>query len=135
MHTFTHPLERGVNKTKTLVMTVVLMALCGTSAWAQARRISGIVTSEGGEPLGNASVNVLGTALGTYTAESGHFTVPAPEGTVTLRVRRIGYVQKTVTVAAGAAETTIKLAKDVLQLEKQVITGTATTVASMSITP
>jgi TonB-linked SusC/RagA family outer membrane protein len=113
-------------------MTVVLMALCGSSAWAQARRIAGIVTSEGGEPLGNASVNVLGTALGTYTAESGHFTIPAPEGTITLRVRRIGYVQKTVSVAPGAAEVRILLAKDVLQLEKQVITGTATTIASQN---
>lgn len=113
-------------------MTLALLVLGSTSAWAQARRISGVVTSEGGEPLGTASVNVLGTALGTYTTESGHFTVPAPEGTVTLRVRRIGYLQKTVTVNASLQDVAIKLAKDVLQLEKQVITGTATTVASQN---
>jgi TonB-linked SusC/RagA family outer membrane protein len=90
------------------------------------------VTSEGGEPLPQATVNVLGTALGGYTTESGHFTIPAPEGTVTLRVRRIGYREKTVTVPAGSTEVTVKLSKDVLQLEKQVITGTATSVASQN---
>jgi TonB-linked SusC/RagA family outer membrane protein len=90
------------------------------------------VTSEGGEPLPQATVNVLGTALGGYTTESGHFTIPAPEGTVTLRIRRIGYREKTVTVPAGSGDVVVKLAKDVLQLEKQVITGTATSVASQN---
>ncbi len=108
----------------------MLLALCGTSAWAQGRRISGVVTSESGEPLGTASISVRGTALGGYTNESGRFTVPAPEGTVTLRVRRIGYREATVTVNAGLNDVTIKLAKDVLQLEKQVITGQATSIAS-----
>jgi TonB-dependent starch-binding outer membrane protein SusC len=113
-------------------MTFMLLALCSASAWAQARRITGVVTSQGGEPLPQVSINVLGTALGTYTTESGHFTVPAPEGTVTLRVRRIGYVQQTITVNAGTNDVAIKLTKDVLELEKQVITGTATSVSSQN---
>ena len=113
-------------------MTFVLLALCSMSVSAQGRRISGVVTSEGGEPLGSASISILGTAIGGYTTESGHFTIPAPEGTVTIRARRIGYKQNTVTVNAGLNEVTIKLAKDVLELEQQVITGTATTVASQN---
>ncbi|HUQ20325.1 MAG TPA: SusC/RagA family TonB-linked outer membrane protein [Gemmatimonadaceae bacterium] len=121
-----------MNKTRTLVVATLLLAFGSAPAWAQARRISGVVTSEGGEPLPQATVNVLGTALGGYTTESGHFTIPAPEGTVTLRVRRIGYREKTVTVNAGAADVVVKLSKDVLQLEKQVITGTATSVSSQN---
>jgi hypothetical protein len=54
--------------------------------------------------LPQATVNVLGTALGGYTTESGHFTIPAPDGTVTLRIRRIGYREKTVTVPAGGGD-------------------------------
>jgi len=113
-------------------MTLTLLALCSASASAQARRITGRVTSESGEPLGAASVSVLGTALGTYTAEDGRFTVPAPDGTVQIRVRRIGYLQKVVPVNAGLSDVNVSLAKDVLQLEKQVITGTATTIASQN---
>lgn len=108
----------------------MLLALCSATAWAQARRITGVVTSETGEPLGIASVSVRGTALGAVTAETGRFAVPAPDGTVTLRVRRIGYRETTVTVNAGQNDVTIKLNKDVLQLEKQVITGQATSIAS-----
>jgi len=108
----------------------MLLALCSASAWAQARRITGVVTAENGEPLGIASVSVRGTALGAITAETGRFSVPAPEGTVTLRVRRIGYRETTVVVNAGQNDVTVKLTKDVLQLEKQVITGQATSIAS-----
>lgn len=119
-----------MNKIRTLVMATMLLAFGSAPAWAQERRITGVVTSEGGEPLPQASVNVVGTALGGYTTESGHFTIPAPDGPLTLRVRRIGYREKTVQIAATLNEITIKLAKDVLQLEKQVITGAATSVAS-----
>src|SRR5437867_2441430 len=111
-------------------MTSMLVALFSATASAQTRRISGVVTDPAGQPVGQVSVNVLGTVLGAYTNEAGRFTVPAPEGTVALRVRRIGYQQQTVTVNASLNDVTIKLAKDVLHLEKQVITGAATSIAS-----
>jgi len=121
-----------VNRIRSLVMTSMLLALFGATASAQARRISGVVTNEAGEPIGQVSISVLGTALGGYTNEAGRFTVPAPEGTVALRIRRIGYQQQTVTVNAALNEVNVKLAKDVLQLEKQVITGAATSIASQN---
>jgi len=113
------------------VLTLLLLAFVSVSAFAQTRRVTGRVTVEGsGEPLVAASVNVVGTALGTYTDDQGRFTLSVPEGSQTLRIRRIGYVQKTLTLPAGAAEFNVTLARDVLQLETQVITGTATTVSS-----
>ena len=108
----------------------MLLALFSTSGWAQARRISGVVTASTGEPVAQASVSVLGTALGGYSDGLGRFTIPAPEGTVTLRVRRIGYRETIVTVNAGLNDVNVKMTKDVLQLEKQVITGQATSIAS-----
>jgi len=112
---------------------LALFALCATSASAQQRRVTGRVTGEGsGEPLAAASISVVGTTLGAYTAEDGRFTVAAPDGPVTLRVRRIGYKQRDVAVPAGTNEVNVALTRDVLQLETQVVTGTATQVSSVN---
>jgi TonB-dependent starch-binding outer membrane protein SusC len=112
-----------------------LAVLAASAAQAQQRRITGRVTGEGGaaEPLAGASISVIGTTIGTYTAPDGRFTVNVPTaGTVNLRVRRIGYTQKTVPVPAGQDDITITLVRDVLQLEAQVVTGTATAVSSLN---
>jgi len=116
------------------VYSLLLLALVSASAFAQGRRISGRVTVEGsGEPLAATSVSVVGTSFGTYTDDQGRFSVNAPDnGPVTLRIRRIGYIQKTVAVPAGATESNIGMARDILQLETQVVTGTATTVSSVN---
>ena len=111
---------------------VALLLLGATSAWAQERRIAGRVVGEGsGEPLAAASVNIVGTTIGAYTSEEGRFNLLAPAGPVTLRVRRIGYKQQTVQVPADqTSELSVTLQRDVLQLEKTVVTGAATSVAS-----
>ena len=123
-----------MNRIRMLVMATVLVALGSTTAWAQTRHITGRVTVEGtGEAIPSVTVSVLGTTLGTTTADDGRFTVSVPEGVVSLRVRRIGYVPKIVPVAPGVADVTIALAKDVLQLETQVVTGQSTTVSSTNL--
>jgi len=115
------------------VFSLLLLVLVSASAFAQTRRITGRITVEGsGEAVVAASVNIVGTSVGTYTDDQGRFTINAPDGPVTLRVRRIGYIQKTVAVAAGATEANVGLARDILQLETQVVTGTATTVSSVN---
>jgi TonB-linked SusC/RagA family outer membrane protein len=115
------------------VFSLLLLVLVSTSAFAQARRVSGRVTVEGsGEGVASASVNVVGTSLGTYTDDQGRFTLNVPDGPVVLRIRRIGYTQKALTVPAGATDANVSLSRDVLQLETQVVTGTATTVSSVN---
>ena len=122
-----------MKRTRLSIYSLLLLVLFSASAFAQARRISGRVTVEGsGEPLVAASVNVVGTSLGTYTDDQGRYSLNVPDGPVTLRVRRIGYSVKTVAVPAGATEADVGLARDVLQLETQVVTGTATTVSSVN---
>jgi TonB-linked SusC/RagA family outer membrane protein len=115
------------------VFSLLLLVLFSASAFAQTRRVSGRVTVEGsGEPIVAASVNVVGTSVGTYTDDQGRYSLNVPDGPTTLRVRRIGYTQKTVAVPAGATDANISLARDVLQLETQVVTGTATSVSSVN---
>lgn len=118
-------------KIRTLFLGVVAV-LSAHVAEAQQRRITGRVFSEeGNAPLGGAAVTVVGTTTGTYTSEDGRFSVSAPgAGSVNLRVRRIGYQQKLVPVSSVTSDVTVSLTKDVLQLEAQVVTGTATVVSS-----
>jgi TonB-linked SusC/RagA family outer membrane protein len=116
------------------LFSLLPLVLFSASAFAQTRLVTGRVTVEGsGEPIVAASVNVIGTTLGTYTDDQGRFTVSVPAGSATLRVRRIGYTQKVVDVPSGATELNISLVRDVLQLETQVVTGQATSVSSRNI--
>jgi hypothetical protein len=115
------------------VFSLLLLVLFSASAFAQTRRVSGRVTVEGsGEAIVAASVNVVGTSVGTYTDDQGRYSLNVPDGPTTLRVRRIGYTQKTLALPAGATDANISLARDVLQLETQVVTGTATTRSSVN---
>ncbi|GAC1485609.1 MAG: SusC/RagA family TonB-linked outer membrane protein [Gemmatimonadaceae bacterium] len=122
-----------MNRIRSSVFSLLLLMLVSTGAFAQTRRLTGRVTVEGsGEPLAAASVNVVGTSLGTYTDDQGRFSLNVPAGPATLRVRRIGYTQKTVAVPSGDTDVNVSLGRDVLQLETQVVTGTATTVSSVN---
>ena len=113
-------------------LTLLLSILPLASAFAQTRVISGRVTSESGEPLAAASVGIIGTGTGTYTDDQGRFTLSVPTGPVTMRVRRIGYSAKAVAISPSESQVTVALVRDVLQLETQVVTGTATTVSSVN---
>ena len=118
---------------RTCIFSLLLLTLFSASAFAQTRRVSGRVVMEGsGEPLAAASVSVAGTTIGTYTDDQGRFSLNVADGPVTLRIRRIGFVQRTVAVPASTADVDVSLARDVLQLETQVVTGTATTVSSIN---
>lgn len=111
---------------RTLLPAAVAVTAIAAEAQAQ-RRVTGMVTGEGGAPLSAASVQVVGTTTGTYTNETGRFTLQAPAGPVTIRVRRIGFRARTVTLTSAQNEVNVALERDVLQLEAQVVTGTATT--------
>lgn len=121
-------------KLRSLFAAAAFLALCGSDAMAQQqqRRLSGRVTGDGGEPLVAAQIVVVGTTFGGVTNEDGRYAINAPEGALQLRVRRIGYRATTLPVAAGQNEVNVTLGKDVLQLEKQIVTGAATTVASVN---
>ena len=112
------------------VLTLLLTVFVSAEASAQ-RRVTGRVTGTTGEPVSSASVSVQGTTIGGYTNEDGRYTLTSvPAGAQVLVVRRIGYRRATVPLPATQDQLDIKLEKDVLQLEAQVITGTTTTISS-----
>ena len=112
------------------VLTLLLTLCVSTEASAQ-RRVTGRVTGPSGEPVQSASVTVQGTTIGSYTAEDGRFVLAnVPAGTQVLVVRRLGFRRATQPLPATSDNLDIRIERDVLQLETQVVTGTATTVSS-----
>lgn len=112
-----------------------LTALCATATIAAAQgtntgTIKGtVVEASSKRPMADAQVVVEGTRLGGVTNEQGSYTITGVQpGTVTLRVRRIGFASQTVPVtitAGGTATASFQLHSAALSLDQVVVTGTA----------
>ncbi|MGI8509744.1 MAG: SusC/RagA family TonB-linked outer membrane protein [Gemmatimonadaceae bacterium] len=122
---------RLVNRLWVAAALVVAVPSLGWSQQTQpTRRVAGQVNVEGStEPVPEATVQVVGTTLGTIADPNGRFELSVPTGARQLRVRRIGYAAKIVPVGANDATVSVSLARDVLHLDAQVVTGQATTVS------
>ena len=117
-----------MRKFRPVGLALAMLVLIAASASAQ-RRVTGRVTDRASnDPLGNVAVNVVGTLIGTTTADDGRFAVTLPANATQLSVRRIGYRRAVVTVGAEQTEVTVALDKDVMKLDEVVVTGTATTI-------
>ena len=116
--------------TARIVAAVALAAGAAVPAHAQARRVTARVTDQAsGAPIPGASVAVPGTNVGGVTDERGVAAVRITAGAGSLVVRRIGYQQRSVTLAAGDTAVAVALVRDVLRLETQVVTGAATSIS------
>ena len=119
-------------KLRIVAGAAALLLTAAVAAHAQ-QRLTGRVTAAGtGEPLANTSISVPGTQLGTYTGDDGRYTLTLPEGSTQLVARRIGYKRALLRLTTGQTTVDFTLEKDVLQLDRQVITGVATSVASQN---
>jgi TonB-linked SusC/RagA family outer membrane protein len=107
------------------VATVLALALgiAGRASGQEPTRITGRVT-DAENKLGIVQVQVLvtGTTIGAVTNDSGFFLLRIPADAKSLSFRRIGYVPAVVNLTGGA-EYNVSLKRDVLQLERQVVTG------------
>ena len=122
-----------MRKFGSLVCVLLLLVLISAEASAQ-RRVTGRVTGSAGELVSSAAVSVQGTTIGTRTEEDGRFTlINVPAGAQVLVVRRLGYRRVTQPLPATSDNLDIRLEKDVLELERQVVTGQATTVSSRNV--
>ena len=122
----------GFRRVTTVLTTVMAACLLPAVASAQSAVFSGRVTSEGGQPLGGASVGLSDLGVGGIADSEGRYTftidVSGRTGrSVNLVARYIGYKPKRlpITIAAGRVEHNFVLEKDVLSLEEVVVTGTS----------
>lgn len=104
--------------------------LLAAQASANPQSITGTVTTEGGRPLANAQVAIVGGTLGALTNATGKYTiVGVPVGTHNLRAIYIGHApqSKVVVVAAGQSATAdFVLAVSALKLDTIVSVGYGT---------
>jgi TonB-linked SusC/RagA family outer membrane protein len=113
---------------RSTLATVALAAL-PLAAQAQQATITGRVTAAGtNEPLADARVMVVNTSVAAPTNSEGRYTLRGvPNGTVDVRVLRVGYQEqkKSVAVSAGANVTLdFTLTQAVVQLQEIVTTAT-----------
>jgi TonB-linked SusC/RagA family outer membrane protein len=96
--------------------------------------ITGKVTSDAGQPLGQVEVAIPAMGLGSLSKDDGRYTIVVPGArvsgqTVTMVARRLGYKSQSaqVTLTAGGVTHDFALAANPLQLGEVVVTGAGTT--------
>ncbi|WP_158508746.1 SusC/RagA family TonB-linked outer membrane protein [Gemmatirosa kalamazoonensis] len=101
-------------------MSLLLLLCVSAPAFAQRLRVTGIVTSQGGQPIRGVLVRVADSDSGTTTNEAGRYTVTAPaNGTLLFTV--IGYRP---TTAPVNNRTTVDVTMERLAvLEQVLVTG------------
>jgi outer membrane receptor protein involved in Fe transport len=119
-------MTRPVGMLRPLALVLALLALAATRLPAQVGVLTGTVVDEGGAPLANAQVFVMGTQRGTRTDQTGRFQIGglAP-GEYRIEVRQLNYRTSTqqVQVGSGANNLSVRLAYSPLSLDAVVVTG------------
>lgn len=101
---------------------LVTMLLQPTGAFAQeTRQIAGVVSDDSGMPLIGATVQVVGTTVGTATDLNGTYQLNVPTTAAQLIVSYVGYVTQTVDITADVMN--IKLRTDAQSVEEVVVIG------------
>lgn len=103
---------------------VIALALASSSLQSQqpGARLEGVVLdAESRRPIADAGVQIVGTARGTMTGVSGEYRFSnVPAGTITIQVRRLGYLPRTVTglmlPAGGTRADTVLLSQAVARV-------------------
>src|SRR5215218_10467761 len=109
-------------------LSTVLLATGASVAAAQGGTLTGTVTAQGGAPLQEARILVVGTSFSTVTSPEGKYTIRrVPAGTAELRVLRVGYQEqkKSVRIVDGQTATLdFVMPTSVVQLQEVVTTAT-----------
>ena len=87
-----------------LFLTLLLWSLPGTCVRAQEAEVSGKVTDPAGEPLVGATVQVIGSVIGTTTDLEGHYDIEVPPGRIRLLYSYLGYENYDTVLTVGVAE-------------------------------
>ena len=102
-----------------LFLTLCMAVLSMTLVQAQERTYSGVVKGSDGQPIIGASVEVVGTTVGTSTGLDGDYTIKANQGS---KIKFSFLGTKSVTVTAGGSSTVnVTLEDDATALDEVVV--------------
>lgn len=92
---------------KVLLLLLVASFVAPRAMHAQTGRVSGTVTdSASGQPVPSATVMIVGFQIGAVTSAEGRYIINnAPVGTQQVRVQRIGYAPRVMTVTVIGGQT------------------------------
>lgn len=86
---------------RSLFLAMVLLLILPLAAYAQTRKVSGIVTDDTNEPLIGVTVVVPETTIGVTTDIDGRYTITLPDGKNQIRFSFLGCETQTLTVTSS----------------------------------
>ena len=105
-----------------LVTLIVLSLILPFTLFGQNIEITGTINDEIGEPMFGVNVYIPGSASGTSTDGNGKFKFSVPEGTETLRVSFIGYLDQNLDLSTSKTFN-IQMEQDAIGIDQVVITA------------
>lgn len=104
----------------------LLMLFSFTAAISQNKTVTGIVTSDKGDPLSGVTVSVKGTKVATTTDQNGHYSILVPGGNKAILV--YSYIgSKTQEITLGASNNVdVTISSDISTLNDVVVVGYGT---------
>ena len=108
------------------ILSLLLFLLCGVTATAQNREISGTVLDETGQPAIGATVVVKGTNSMTITGLDGQFRLSVPKDAGQLEISYVGYETVKLVLNTGKSVYNVKLKVADLALDEVVVIGYGT---------
>lgn len=119
-----------ISRVTAMLAVIAAIAITPATLAAQDGRLTGIIFGDGGQPLPDVQVSLVGTRFGTVTNEAGRYNlIGVTPGNYVLRAQRIGYrpMEQPVSVTADAT-TTLDLSLTIAPtaLTKQVVVGYTT---------
>lgn len=108
---------------KTITVFVLLATLLFSSALlAQNKQINGKVNGENGSPLAGVTIQVKGTAVGTFTKSDGTYKLSVPASGKTLVFKLLGMKPKEIPIGTQE-EINVTLEEDKIAMEEVVVTA------------
>lgn len=115
-------------------MVIALGTLVSPSVMAQVRQVAGTVTnSETGQGIAEATVAVQGTQIVAQAGPDGRYSFNAPDNTLILVTRAIGFKAHTDTIPLGVERVDVTLEPDIFKLEEVVVTGQSTGIQKQNL--
>lgn len=114
--------KKGLKSIFLLLFAVFLLHLARAQP---AVTITGVVTSQSGEPLGGVSIIIKGSPQAAMTKENGNFQLNAPPNS-TLVFSFVGFTSKEIKVGTTAVKLSIQLLTNKNELNQVVVVGYGT---------